>query len=253
MNPVELDRLEQQMPALLRQVEDTVYWAMFEPEQVATLQLTRYFSEDVHGTYFIGRQHLEKHPNQPGISIVETEFCLRETTQQERPYIYQRYVVMLEWNTSTSSGRALLGRDHQRASVLSTLNVRLVKTFELSDVERQNGIEEEWRRLLSARWDELLNVLQGAATEELEDGSSSGELDDTFFPERIEMTGEYAIRGLSDWGTEDGTSDVLVSLIFQAHPSFPDQQAFNYLNLDFIVSIQADNPLEIEFLGNSAG
>ena len=36
MNSAELNQLEQQMPALLRQVEVTVQWAMFEPENAQT-------------------------------------------------------------------------------------------------------------------------------------------------------------------------------------------------------------------------
>ena len=131
--------------------------------------------------------------------------------------------------------------------------MRLIRTFKLVEVERQQGIREELRHLLSTRWDELLGCLQAAAINELEQGSSSGELDDNCFPERLDLTGEYYIHELSDWGTEDGAADVLVSLVFQAYPSLADQQAFDHLNLDFIVSFQADDTLETEFLGSSAG
>ena len=67
----------------------------------------------------------------------------------------------------------MFAREQERESQLARLEYQLVRTFDLESLPRGADLTEQTRSLVLARWSEILECLQSAAMEAVEDGSGS--------------------------------------------------------------------------------
>ncbi len=238
----------EQQAELVQTTEQVLQWAMTDPAATARFQSMHPYAQGVTGDYFIGRQHIDLKPDQPNRLIVETECCLTSLDFQGLPAVYERFIVTLDWNLPKSTGQMLLAHDTERESQLAVLPLRLIRTFALSEIPDLDHLDAGGHALLGDRWDEALACIQQAAREIMEDFSSSGELDQQFFPCRVKMTGDYSIGMAS---TLDGPA-VLILLCFTELQTMTSRGEDDYLGYELTLSVGEDGRLTYELWGSQA-
>ena len=252
LEPREKERLQEQMPAIFQKVEDVLHWAFLEEEGIAALQLLHPYANNVPGDYFIGRQYIERSLDKLDSFIIETEVCLTRPDSKQFPSIYHRYIVVLEWSIDLKEGSAVFARQMNRECYLATLHPQLVKTFELPDVADLSFLSPDSEESFRSLWLRMLDLSQRAAIDIIESSTSSGQLNDTFFPERVVMTGEYYIGSISEIKSDSGKSFFLTMLRFLEHPFVAGQERLDYLGYDFSVDIGEQGELTYELWGSQS-
>lgn len=247
VKPEQLQQLAAQSNQIEEVIEQTLNWALTDPDAIKRFQHKHFYAEGVEGEYFIGRQSIEPDASQPGRFVVEHECCLTRKDFRGLPAVYRRYTVVVAWTPATQSGAAVFARERVQESRLAQPAYRLVRTFDLESLPRGADVSEQTRELLSSRWPEVLATLQQAAMEAVEDGSGGGELDNDFFPSRLEMTGEYYIDSIDG----DDPTKVTVMLHFLEQPRMAEQTDFDYLGYDLSIDATA-HPMTYELWGSSA-
>ncbi|WP_145999455.1 hypothetical protein [Deinococcus sp. UR1] len=247
IEPAQLKQIDAQSTQIQDLVERTLTWALTDPDAIKRFQHRHSYAEGVEGEYFIGRQSIEPDPSQKGQFFVECECCLTRNDSLGLPAIYHRYTVIVAWTPTTQTGVAVFAREQERESQLARLGYQLVRTFDLASLPRGADLTEQTLSLVLARWSEILECLQSAAMEAVEDGSGSGELDNDFFPSRLAMTGEYYI----DLIAGDNPTNVMVMLHFLEHPFMAGQTDVDYLGYDLSLDLTA-HPMTYELWGSSA-
>ncbi|WP_412027844.1 hypothetical protein [Deinococcus yunweiensis] len=247
IEPDQLQQLETQSNLIQELVEQTLAWALTDPEAITRFRHLHGYADGVEGEYFIGRQFIEPDPSQRGQFLVECECCLTRNDYRGLPAIYHRYTVVVAWTPAAQTGTAVFSRERAQANRLAQLDYRLVHTFDLESLPRGAKLSEHTRDPVLARWPEVLAILQNAAAEAVEDGSGSGELDDDFFPSRLAMTGEYYIDSISG----DDPKKVIVMLHFLENPFMAGQTDVDYLGYDLSLDLTA-YPMTYELWGSSA-
>lgn len=228
--------------------EQVLQWAMTDPVATAKFQNRHTYATGVVGDYFIGRQHFDLDDDYPDKVLVETECCLTSTDYQGLPAIYQRYLVTLSWDPLTRNGQMVLAHDKDRDSHISALTLTLIDTASVSDIPERDGLDEEGHALLARRWTEFLTCIQQAAREIIDDGSACGALDHSFFPSRLEMTGNYVISRVSS--SEAGQIDV--DLRFTKLQRMTSRGEDDYLGFDLTVFFGDEDQLRYELWGSSS-
>lgn len=247
VKPEQIRQLDAQSDQIQELVEQTLVWALTNPDAIKRFQHMHFSADGVEGEYFIGRQSIEPDPSQHGRFFVERECCLTREDFRGLPAIYHRYTVVVAWTPATQTGTAVFARERAQESRLAKLEYRLVRTFDLESVPRGADLTEQTRSLVLARWTEVLECLQNAAAEAVEDGSGGGELDNDFFPSRLSMTGEYYIDSIGG----DELTKVIVMLHFLEQPSMAAEIDFDYLGYDLSIDLTAQ-PMTYELWGSSA-
>ncbi len=231
-------RLLEQLPEMSAALDATLDWAFGRPDADPRLGDIRNYLLGNAGTYYAGRHHVAPAEG-PQRYLVEVECCLLApgVRQVWRPC----YLVTLRWDAATRQGSPALSRG---PAELARLTYRLVRTRHPSDVPDLD-VSQPARDFLAQRWDDLLGLLQRAATEAVESDSGSGELDDWRFPNRVVMTGAYAIAAIS----EPDPGSLVVVLHFEERPCYEGQTDLGYLGHDLVVPM-TDGPLSAEPLGS---
>lgn len=242
--------LRAQQDAVLAATEDTLRWVLTHPDGIARFQQRYSYADTVHGAYYTGRQHAGDTGGPDGGVMIETECVLLGVNTQGEPYAYHRFIIALRWDAATATGQPVFARDTERESVLATLTPFLEQTLTLGDVGRAGTlrVDDATAALLERRWPAVLDCLQDAAREVFETSTSSGWPDDTWFPERIEMTGGYHIETVQ----ADGDGRAYMMLHFQGHPGWPSQVDLDYLGYDLRITLSEDGPLTYDLWGSSA-
>lgn len=243
-------QVNEQQQDLLKSVQNVLQWALTDSEAVARFQPFSAYSEGVNGNYYAGRQHIEPDAERSGAIIVETECCLTRADYRQLPAVYRRYIVTLRWDTNVRTGQPVFARETERESEIAKLNLRLVRTYSLADVTNQHDLSSQSRQWLLKHWEEAVLCLHQAAQETIDDGSSSGELDFSFFPSRVDMSGKYYIDSIITLGKSD--SSVCIMLHFLENPRMSGQTDFDYLGYDLSLTVTEEGKMTYEIWGSSA-
>ena len=246
-------KLPSQRPAILAQIEATLRWALTDPQAIEQLQHSHLYSEDVLGDYCLGRELVWQIGDER--FIIELETCLLWRHSGREVGIYKRYIAITDWNAVTSRGVRVLSRTAERESQLAALNIRQIGHPHLDDVlkDDEGKLSGPQRQSIERHWPQILAVAQAGAVEAIANGSSSGELDHSFFPARIAMTGEYFIAEISVLEPSESKDwSLMVMLHFQEHPFREDQTSFNYLGYDMEIWLDLTGHVQYETWGSSA-
>lgn len=242
--------LAQQREHILVSVEETLHWAFTDPEAIQKFQHEFYYADGVHGDYFVGRQYFGR--GEASSVIIETECCLTSQDFKDRPFAHYRFIVTLNWDLTTASGRRVLARETERESVLATLQFQRLGTPSLADVLDPRSADDvdaaEYAACierLEANWPSFLEFVESSARQAVEDGSSSGELDYEFFPSRLEMTGEYRIEDVRIRSVGEDVVELAAMLHFLRHPQMTDDQDRNYLGYELDIEMRGDHSFHL--------
>ncbi|ULH18198.1 hypothetical protein MF271_22270 (plasmid) [Deinococcus sp. KNUC1210] len=244
--PEDHHTVTEQLAAIHQAVQAALRWAITEGKGNIWLDLIQSELRDASGQYFVGRHFVDHDLESPGSYIVETECCFLQTGTH-RMYVHPRYTVTLRWNGQERTGTPQLARQTARASQLARLTYRVVRTERPQHISGHDALSQEEQAFLASRWADVLECVQQAVREAVEDESASGELDNNFFPSRLRMTGEYYIESLSSLSGE--------ALSFMLHflelPYFEGQVDFDYLGYDLSIK-RSNGSLAYELWGHSA-
>ena len=239
--------LNDQLSEIHVAAQEALRWAITEVKGNIWLDRVQSELRDAPGQYFVGRHFFDQDPAHPGCYLIEIECCFLRTGARGTPYVHPRYTVTLRWNAQQRAGTPQLARETERESRLARLTYRLVRTLRPQDIPGHDALTQAEQAFLESRWTEVLDSLQQAAREAVEDGSASGELDDEFFPSRLCLTGEYYIDSVSSSSDES----FVLMLHFLQYAYFEGQSAFDYLGYDLDLHM-TDGPLAYELWGHSS-
>lgn len=221
-------------PAILAEVELALRWAVVENNPRSYLK-----SADVEESkgYCLGRRFFEKH-SESGY-WVEVECCFLGERPDGSEFVWKRCLVTLYWNLESGHGQLARSRVTGRSANLSRLDYRQIGEFDLENSESFADAEPEERERLARYWPQVVGKLTELARQSVEDGYFSGELDDSGFPNAVDMTGEFYIEDSLGVGEDSLT----VFLRFQQRRTCAVQENFDYLGQELGIRLVNGVPL----------
>ena len=245
-------RLALQQPSILQQVEVTLRWALTDPDAIRQLQHLYSYAEKVRGAYFIGRQYFELESGD--IALIETECCLLSLNNENMSYVHERYTVTLRYDIISATGTYILARETQRESVLAKLDIHRLGTANPSEMLKYdaNDCGPEWLSWMTNHWEIVLEIIDRCATEAVDDGSFSGELDYNGFPSRLSMTGEFIIDNVRPFCYSSDRKGFSAMLRFQEHPYVAEQKSYDYLENDLDIFVNSEGEFYLDSANTSS-